>query len=149
MQHLVSPSRTTLAAAAAIAASNLAVLGIGLLLGADMQVARSTAPAVTEIGVGLVLLMSLVPALLGGLLLWLAARRSMRAWHAVGWLGLALGLLTLPMPFSVAGSAGTTVTLATMHVVAGVVWFTVTRRTAAAASHRLIMSQRPDLRTTG
>ena len=148
MQRSVSPSRTTLTAAAAIAASNLVVLGIGVLLGADMRVAQSAGAAVTEVGIGPVLLMSLVPTLLGGLVLWLAARRSIRAWHAVGWLGLALGLLTLPMPFTVVASAGTTVTLATMHVVAGVVWFTAVRRTAAA-SNRPVSSARSDLRITG
>lgn len=113
-----------------------------------MQVAQSAGAAVTEVGIGSVLLMSIVPALLGGLLLWLAARRSVRAWHAVGWLGLALGLLTLPMPVTVMASTATTATPATMHVVAGVVWFAAVRRTAAAASNRIVPSELP-LRTTG
>lgn len=148
MQHSLSPWRTALPAAAVIAAVNLAVLGLGALLGADMRVAQSAGASVTEVGIGSVLLMSLVPALLGGLVLWPAARRGIRAWRAVGWLGLALGLLTLPMPIAVVASAGTTATLASMHVVAGVVWFAAVRR-AAAAPGRVTPEARTGLGTTG
>lgn len=130
MRHTFAPLRTTLAAGLTIAAINLALLGIGHLLGADMQVAQSAADTPTAVSVGSVLLMSFGPMILGGLTLWLAARRGLRAWHAVGWLGLALGLLTTPMPFAVVATTGTSMTLSSMHVVAGLVWFTLVRRAA-------------------
>lgn len=147
MRYSLSPWRTAMLAAAAIGAINLAVLGLGSLLGADMQVARSTGAAVTEVGIGAVVLMSVVPPMLGGLVLVLASRRSIGTWRAVGWLGLALGLLTLPMPLTVVASAGTSATLATMHLVAGVVWFTAVRRAAARAARPTIEHAHSDLRT--
>lgn len=133
MDNPLTPWRTALAAAAVIAAANLVVLGIGHLSGADMQVAQTAAAAPNQVGLGSVLLMSVAPAILGGLALQLAARRGVRAWRTVGWLGLALGLLTIPMPFTVQASAGTSVTLAGMHLVAGLVWLIAVRR---AAAHR-------------
>ncbi len=136
MNPTLSPWRTALAAAVVIAATNLVVLAVGHLLGADMLVAQSADAATTQIGVGSVLLMSLAPALLGGLALQLAARRDVRTWRAVGWLGLALGLLTVSMPFAVLASTATSVTLASMHVVAGLVWFAAIRRAAAPQHHR-------------
>ena len=101
-----------------------------------MLVAQSSDAATTQVGVGLVVLMSVTPALLGGLALQFAARRGVRAWRAVGWLGLALGLLTVPMPLTVQASVGTTVTLSSMHVIAGLVWFAAIRRAAALQHDR-------------
>lgn len=136
MNATLSPWRTALSAAVAIAATNIVVLGVGHLLGADMRVAQSADSAPTQVGVGTVVLMSVAPTILGGLALWVAARRGARAWRAVGWLGLALGLLTVPMPLTVLATAGTSATLASMHVVAGVVWFTAVRRAAAPPHDR-------------
>ncbi len=131
MDNALAPWRTALAAAAVIAAANLLVLGVGHLSGADMHVAQTAAAAPTQVGIGQVLPMSVAPAILGGLALWLAARRSVRAWITVAWLGLALGVLTIPMPFTVQASVGTSVTLAGMHLVASLVWFTAVRSSAA------------------
>lgn len=130
MESGLSPWRTVLPAAAVIAVGNVVVLGIGHLLGADMLVARSAGTAVTEVGVGPVLLMSVLPTVLGGLALWFVRRRGIRAWRAVGWLGLALGLVTVPMPFVVEASTGTSATLGAMHLVAGLAWFAAVHRTA-------------------
>lgn len=122
--------RTAVTAGLAISATNLVVLWLGHRLGADMQVARSTGEVGTQVGVGSVVLMSLAPMILGWLALRLAARRGVRAWRGVAWLGLALGLLTVPMPVSVTATTGTSTTLASMHVVAGLVWFAAVRRSA-------------------
>jgi hypothetical protein len=134
----VSPWRTALSAGLVIASLNLLVLGVGHLLGADMLVAQSAGSAASEIGIGSVVLMSLAPTVLGGVALWLAARRSVRGWLAVGWLGLALGLVTVPMPFTVVASTGTSVTLGSMHVVAGLVWLTAVRRAVARRRDRAV-----------
>lgn len=139
MENALAPWRTTLAAAAVIAATNLGVLGVGHLAGADMRVAQTVGSTATQVGVGSVLLMSAVPAILGGLTLWLAARRGVRAWRAVGWLGLALGVLTIPMPFTVQASTGTSLTLASMHVLAGLVWLTAVHRAAVRQHDRSVV----------
>lgn len=139
MENALAPWRTTLAAAAVIAATNLVVLGVGHLAGADMRVAQTAGSTATEVGVDSVLLMSAVPAILGGLTLWLAARRGVRAWRAVGWLGLALGVLTIPMPFTVQASTGTSLTLASMHVVAGLVWLTAVHRATVRQHDRSVV----------
>ncbi|CAN5170973.1 hypothetical protein BH18ACT9_BH18ACT9_13100 [soil metagenome] len=130
MNSHLSPWRTALLAAVATAVTNAVILGIAHLLGADMHVAPTARATETEVGVGSVLLVSVAPMILGGMTLWLAAPRGIRPWRAVGWLGLALGLLTVPLPFAVRASAETSVSLSLMHVVAGVVWFAAIRRAA-------------------
>ena len=128
--HLL-PWRTAIGAALAIAATNLIVLAGGRLLGADMVVAWSVDAPPVQVGIASVVLMSVVPALLGGVVLWLARRSGVRAWHGLGWLGVAVGVVTVAMPLSVVATAATTATLVSMHVVAGLIWLTVVRRAAA------------------
>ncbi len=130
MNVMLSPWRVTAWAALVIAATNIVVLSIGRLLGADMAVAPS-GDAPTHVGVGSVVLMSVGSAALGGFMLWLAARRGVRAWRAVGWLGLAFGIVTVSMPVGAVATASTTATLSGMHVAAGLIWFTAVRRSAA------------------
>ncbi len=125
-----SPWRTAATAGLVIAVVNTALLGIGHLLSADMLVAPTAAEDATEVGLGSVLLMSTAPTVAGGLALWLAARRGERARRAVGWLGLAIGVATLPMPIAVTASAGTSATLASMHLAAGLAWLFVVYRSA-------------------
>lgn len=122
------PWRTTLVAGSVIAAANLVILAIGHLAGVDLQVAQAAGSPATEVGPGSVVVMSVVPAALGGLLLRLATSRGVRTWRTVGWLGLALGLLTVPMPFLVRASTATSLTLACMHVAAGVIWLVLVVR---------------------
>lgn len=139
MDNALVPWRTTSAVAAVIAGANFVVLAAGHLFGADMRVAQTAGAVPTQIGVGPVLLMSILPAVLGGLALWLAARRGPAAWRAVGWLGLALGVLTVPMPFMVQASTGTSITLASMHLVAGVLWLIAVRRAATHLHDRPVV----------
>ena len=44
--------------------------------------------------------------------------------------GLALGLITIVMPVSANATVATTMTLATMHLITGLVWFIVVWRAA-------------------
>src|SRR5699024_10404413 len=82
-----------------------------------------TSGAANQVGAAMVAAASLAPALLGGLLHW-AARRRLRAWIAVGRLGPVVALLTLPAPLWAADAAVlTALSLATMHVVAGLGWW--------------------------
>lgn len=109
---------------------NLLVLVVGRLAGANMSVVRTGATDAMEIGAGIVVLMTVLPLALGTAALALATRWGSRGWATVGWLGLAVGLLTTVMPFTVDASTSTAVTLAVMHVVAGVVWFVLVRRSS-------------------
>lgn len=128
MTAFTAASRTTALAMVTTVALNLAVLAIGALAGADLEVAQSAGEAPMDIGAGMVVVMSLGPLLLGGLVLWLAGSRGRGAWNAVGWLGLALGIITVVMPIGAVATTGTTVTLASMHVIAGVLWVLAVRR---------------------
>lgn len=135
MKHTVSSWRPAIGAALAIVVANLVVLSLGRLLGADMVVASSAGEPPVRVGVGPVVLMSVGPALLGGVVLRFVRRRGVLAWRVVGWLGLALGLASTAMPLSVVATSATTATLALMHVVAGLTWFT--------AMHRAVTREAP------
>ncbi|WP_109473688.1 DUF6069 family protein [Ornithinimicrobium cavernae] len=126
----LAPWRTALTVGLVISALNVVILTLGRALGTDFVVQPAGSAATTEIGIGMVVAASVGPALLGGVALWLAARRGNRSWRAVGWLGLAVGLLTVPAPFTAQASTQTTLVLASMHVVAGVAWVIAVRRQA-------------------
>lgn len=115
---------------AASAVANLLALVVGQLAGADMRV-TNPAGQTTEVGVVTVLLMTAGPLLLGTAALAVATRWGSRGWTALAWTGLALGLVTVAMPLSVEASADTRLTLASMHVVVGAVWFGFVRRAVA------------------
>ncbi|MBC6446180.1 DUF6069 family protein [Actinokineospora xionganensis] len=123
-------SALTLGGLAAIGAvvGNLLVLVVGRLAGADLRVLQPGATEVLELGAGLVALMTVLPVAFGTAALAVATRRGRQGWSAVGWLGLAIGLLTIVSPFTVEASTSTAVTLAGMHAVTGVVWFALVRR---------------------
>ena len=143
MQNALAPWRTAFVAATTISVANVVVLGVGQLSGADMRVAQTAGAAATQVGVGMVLLMSVGPTIPGGLALWLAARRSARAWRGVGWAGLALGVLTVPLPYTVQASSDTSLTLAVMHLVGGLVWFGAVRRAGARRNERSASHSEP------
>ncbi|SDI09105.1 hypothetical protein SAMN05192558_101670 [Actinokineospora alba] len=110
---------------------NLLALVIGRLAGADMSVLQPGATEAIEIGVVIVALGTVVPFALGTATLALTTRWGRRGWTAVAWLGLAVGLLTTVSPFTVEASTSTSATLAAMHVVSGVVWFVLVRRSSS------------------
>lgn len=108
--------------------ANLLVLGLGVTAGAGMSVVRTGTTEPVEVGVAVVAIMTIVPLLLGTAALAGSTRWGARGWVAVAWTGLAIGILTLVMPFGVEASTGTQLTLAAMHLITGLTWFTVLRR---------------------
>lgn len=109
------------------------VLAAGRLLGADLTVTQPGAASSSVVGPGMVAVMVVAPVALGTLALLVAQRWGTRGWNALAWLGLAIGVASVSMPLTVEAGAGTKATLALMHVVVGVVWFTTLRRTVARA----------------
>ncbi|MBB2922289.1 DUF6069 family protein [Cellulomonas cellasea] len=126
--------RTGLVAAGIAGLANLVVLAVAGALGADLLVRQTPDAAATEVTFGMVAVMSVAPIVLATVVLLVLRRWGARAWRALAAVGLALGLLTVPMPFTVDATTGTQVALATMHVVAGVVWFVLVRRAASDAT---------------
>ena len=109
---------------------NLIVLGLGRLAGADMSVQPPGSPAPMTIGVVQVVATVLVPLLVATVLLIAVRGRGARAWRLLAAVGLGVGLITVAMPLLATATAATTVALATMHVVTGLVWFILVWRAA-------------------
>ncbi|MFS0699098.1 DUF6069 family protein [Cellulomonas sp. 179-A 4D5 NHS] len=126
--------RTGLTVAGIALVANLLVLVAARALGADFLVQQTPDAAATEVTFVMVAVMTVVPVLVATALLLVLRRRGARAWRTLAVVGLALGLLTVVMPFTVDATTGTQVGLALMHVVVGVVWFVLVRRAAAVAS---------------
>jgi hypothetical protein len=112
-----------LIAAAAAAVVNVVIRLIASAAGADMLVdAQDTSTAVTPASV---LIATTLPIVLGGVFVWLVARRTPRAQVVFAWVGLILGVATIPVPLLSAHDIATGLSLAPMHVVAGAAWFSV------------------------
>jgi hypothetical protein len=131
-QQIVAPTIRTRAltlgvAVAATVAINLVVLGIASTAGAPMLTGAADAPE--PVGVQAVVLASLVPMLLGAVLVVLVASRVPGLVRVLAWVGLSLGAVTAAAPLVLALDVSTGVALALMHLVAGVVWFVAVRRT--------------------
>ena len=109
---------------------NLIVLGVGRVAGADMSVQPPGSAAPMIIGVVPVVATVLVPLLIATALLIVVRRRGARAWRLLAAVGLAIGLITIVMPVLATATVATTVTLATMHVITGLVWFILVWRAA-------------------
>ncbi|PVG80685.1 hypothetical protein DDE18_22050 [Nocardioides gansuensis] len=130
----LAPARTRSAAAratgvalAAAVLGNLVVWGAARLLGADFHVVRPDGAAFT-VGAGPVVVFTVGSIVVGGLALVVASRLSTRAWSALAWLGLAIGILTVPMPFTVTADLDTQLALVVMHLLTGLAWFVALRR---------------------
>lgn len=70
-----------------------------------------------------------MPLLIATALLIAARRRGARAWQLLA-AGLAFGLITILMPVLATATAATTMTLPTIHVITGLVWFILVWRAA-------------------
>ena len=119
--------RTGLTSAAAALAGNAAVLVAARSAGADMVVRREVTEPAMAIGIGTVAMMTLGPILVGTLVLLRARRWGARAWRTLAVVGLVVGVVTAPAPFTVLAGTSTQVGLAVMHLVTGLVWFAVVR----------------------
>lgn len=106
---------------------NLIPWGMGRIVGVDFVVAPpgDGTMVVGPISIGV---MTLLPVAVGGVLTALAARRRPRVVSALAWIGLAIGIITLPMPYAVQASSGTHLVLASMHLITGLVWWATLRR---------------------
>lgn len=106
---------------------NLLAFALGSAGSGELVVTPPGAAASTSVSAGNVAAMTIAPMVLGGIALAVAGRWGGRGWRVVAWLGLAIGLLSVVMPFSVAATASTHVTLGTMHVLSGLAWFVAVR----------------------
>lgn len=122
--------RAGLIASAAALAANIALLYTARGLGADMAVRPAETEAAMTIGIGTVVLMTLLPMLFATLLLLPLRRWGPRAWHLLAAAGLAIAVVTVPAPFTMLAQTGTQVSLACMHLTAGIAWFVLVRRAA-------------------
>jgi len=113
--HL-SPRRVAIAALVAVVV-NLAVYAIGDVAGATWEANGQ------EVAWFMVISATLIPFAIGGLLTWALARNWAPATRWMAWIGLAFAVVSLPMPFVASSDMATSVTLASMHVLAGIAWF--------------------------
>ncbi len=128
----VRESRTGVGSAIATVAAtsvigNAIVWAIGRGAGADFHVARPGQSAMT-VNLPMVIGTTLLPVVIGGLLLWWAARRTARGPRVLAWLGLAVGIVTVGAPFSMEALNSTRMSLAAMHILTGLVWWLAVRR---------------------
>jgi len=114
-------SRGRFAIVVAVAAAvNLAIFAIGSAAGASMIVNTGSA---TQLIAVLPVVATVVPLVLAGLVTWFVARRVRVFRPVAGWVGAVVALFSTIAPFVMSADAATGVSLAAMHVVAGVAWF--------------------------
>jgi hypothetical protein len=111
-------------------AANAVVLAVARASQADMLVRLEPSEPAMAVGLGMVAAMTLAPTLAATLLLLVTRRWSPRSWRALAVIGLLVGLMTVPAPFTALAGTSTQVALASMHVIAGGIWFAVVRRAA-------------------
>lgn len=80
------------------------------------------------VGMTLVCVTTLVPALMGTLLLVVLRQRGRSGWRVLGVVALLAGIFTAAAPFTVQAGSGTQIALGGMHILTGLAWFLVIRR---------------------
>jgi len=114
-------SRRRLLAVAVIAAVvNVVAFLIGSAAGATMTV---SSPQEMQIPVVVVIVATLVPLLLAGIVTWLIAKRVPAFRTVARWVGTIVALISVVEPFLVTDDTTTAVSLAVMHIVGGAAWF--------------------------
>lgn len=108
------------------AIANVAIWSAATLGGVPFDVTPAGA-STQHVNVATVVLMTLGPLVLGAFAL-AVTRRSAKAWRFLAWVGLAIGVLTVVMPFSTTATDGTHYALAAMHLVVGATWFALVSR---------------------
>lgn len=121
--------------AAVIAATgSLALYAAARLAGTDFQITPAGAARGTDVTAAFVLVSIAVPLLLGTLLLRALSGRA-RAWSALAWTGLGLGIVTIATPLMAEADTGARLTLAVMHVVTGAAWWYAVRHNSPKEKH--------------
>jgi len=117
------------------AITNVAILLLGRLLGLDFAV-QPAGQAPMTVGVVMVLATTLLPVAIGAAVLAVMRSRGRRAHTLLAGVGLTLGIITTPAPFTASADLGTQVALASMHLTTGVIWFAVLRGRMTAQGAR-------------
>jgi hypothetical protein len=118
----ITTSRVVLAAAGALVA-NLIVFAIATA--SDVSFDVDSPQPLNAIGIAVA---SVLPILLGALVVALVARRRPGFQHFAAWAGLIFALVTVAGSFVASGDLATALTLSAMHVVVGIAWFFAVRR---------------------
>jgi len=114
-------------------ALNLVVLAVLAATGADLAVVVPGGPGAITIDAIAVILATLAPLLLAGLIAILITRRLPAAQRWLAWAGLLVALVSIVAPLTLQADAATRAGLAVMHVVAGIAWFVALTAPARSA----------------
>ncbi|SDU25995.1 DUF6069 family protein [Jiangella alkaliphila] len=125
------PLLLTVTGAAALLV-NLAVYAAGRTAGVEFDVVSFIGNRPETVGPRAIAVMTVVPWLVGGVLLELSRRNAATVWPWLGWSGVALAVVMVP--FFNDAEPVTKLTLAVMHLVVGSMWF--------AAVHHLARQRR-------
>lgn len=117
----IAPARATLGIGAALVVNALVFLAGGAL-GATFDVGQAQPASLVAVAVSTV-----VPLALGLVVVALVARRRPAFRRFAAWAGLMVAVLSTAAPLTMAAETTTALTLATMHLVVGATWFTLTR----------------------
>lgn len=109
----------TLIAAAAVVVLNLVILAVGRSAGASLTM---EVPEPTVVEWPAVVVFSTAPLVLGGVVVWLVARRVPQARRWFAWAGLVVAVLSCAVLVN-APDAATAITLGAMHIAVGIAWF--------------------------
>lgn len=110
-------ARIAVATVSALVA-NLIVFAIGTA--ADVTFDVESPQPISAVTVAL---FTVIPLVLGAVVVALVSRRWSGFQHFAAWAGLAFALLTIAGSFGAAGDTTTALTLAAMHLVVGAAWF--------------------------
>lgn len=111
------------------AAANVALYVIGAAIGGAMRVSTSGG---MDISWPMPVVATAVPLLLVGAVAWVVTRRFRGLLRLGRWLGLGVAVVSTIAPLSSASDPQTAITMAAMHVVAGIAWFAGTKPRAEA-----------------
>lgn len=112
----LDPRRLVSAVAAAVVVNALA-FAVGSAAGATWQTTSQSVDLVV------VAIATVVPLLGAGVVVSAIGRRYRRTVPIAAWAGLIFGVAGIPLPFLASSDLTTSVSLATMHITAGIAWF--------------------------
>ncbi len=109
--------------------ANLLIFTVAKLAGVQFTLTPPGAAAM-DVQIFSIALMTIATMLVGGFILLLLVKFTrLPAAQFMAWAGLAVGVLTVVMPLSMDGETTVRFLLAAMHVITGLAWFIMVRRT--------------------